>query len=71
MVAQFVWKKPDENPSGPGALFGWILKSASRISLIVGIAVRSTFTESGMRQMSASSITYEGDKSLEVNRVEK
>lgn len=56
---------------GTRALSGWIEKSASRTSLVVGIAMRSELTVSGIRRIRASSSTIVGDESLAVNRLEK
>ena len=43
IVIQLDWKKQAENPSGPGALSGWIEKRASRISWKDGTVIRDWF----------------------------
>lgn len=42
-AVQFAWKKDAENPSGPGALSGWIEKRAFLISASVGTLVSLVF----------------------------
>ncbi|KAL0771935.1 hypothetical protein Bca101_037086 [Brassica carinata] len=70
-MLQLVRKNQAENPSGPGALSGWILNTASRTSLAVGIVISLLFVSSGILLEIASSTTSIDDALLDVNRLEK
>lgn len=67
-VLQFIRKNPAENPSGPGALSGWIENMTGLISSSEGTAETSSFSSSEMDGKIASSTIHVASELLDLNR---
>ena len=70
-VGQLAWKKLAENPSGPGALSGWIESYAKWISSALGNATRYRFVISEIFGVRASATMCCLSPGIFLNRSEK